>query len=317
MSAKPTLRFRFFEPDVDTNRPLTDGTVGLPGFELERVSGEADAWDQGFSAVVEQRAAGTPIACIPAFPNRKFRLGYIQVRTSAGITGPKDLEGKRVAIYRWTNAAGVWARGALQNSYGVDLAAIDWRVSKMDTVPALPAGIRMSPLPEHKGLPDRIMEQLLLDGELDAVLCPNVLPAVSRRDPRVGRLFPDYRAEEQRYYRATGIFQISHVVAMDAEYVERHPEAPVALLKAYRQARDVAFDRLEGSDPLVLTIPWAAAALADQRELMGERYWAYNVEDNRPSIEAMLLFAYQQGLTATKLDADTLFVSEAASLPGW
>jgi 4,5-dihydroxyphthalate decarboxylase len=316
MSA-PTLRFRFFEPNVDTNRPFTDGTVGIEGFALERVDGEADAWEQGFSALVGPVAAGEPIVCIPAFPNRKFRLGYIQVRSSAGIEAPRDLEGRRVGIYQWNNAASVWARGALQNYYNVDLTSIDWRAGKTAAPPTLPAGIHISALPEHKGPPDRIMEHMLIEGELDAVLCPNVLPSISRRDPRVKRLFPDYMAEEQKYFKDTGIFPISHVVALDRGFVERHPEAPVALLEGHRRARDVAFDRIEGSDPAILTISWAAAAMAEQRALMGERYWAYNVADNRPSIEAMLLFAHQQGLTPRQLDAASFFAPEAANLPGW
>ena len=74
----------------------------------------------------------------------------------------------------------------------------------------------------------------------------------------------------------------------------------------------MASQRIEGSDPEYLVISWASSLVAEQRALMGEHYWAYNIEDNRHSIEAMLLFAYQQGLTPTKLECDSLFVPEAA-----
>jgi hypothetical protein len=70
---------------------------------------------------------------------------------------------------------------------------------------------------------------------------------------------------------------------MDRGFMERHPEAPVALLKAYRCARDVAFDRIEGSDPVILTISWAAAAMAEQRELMGERRAARSGQGRCPT----------------------------------
>jgi 4,5-dihydroxyphthalate decarboxylase len=315
--ANAKLRFRFFEPDVDTNLPLTDGTIQIDGFDLERVSGEADAWDQGLGALPGMLAAGAPIVCVPAFPNRKFRLSYIQVNASAGIASAKDLEGKRVGIHFWNNTAGVWIRGALQNYYQVDLARIDWLASRPEAPPNLPAGIKIRPLPEHTGPGDRFMDTLLVEGELDAVVAPNVLPSITRRDPRVRRLFSDYKQEEQTYFQRTGIFPISHVIAMDANFVARHPGAPVALLQAYRRARDVAFDRIEGSDPVILTISWAAAAMAEQRALMGERYWAYNVEDNRRSLDAYTEFAYQQGLTPTKLDYLSFFDPEAAALPGW
>jgi 4,5-dihydroxyphthalate decarboxylase len=313
----PKLRFRFFEPDVDTNLPLRDGSVHIEGFELECVSGEADAWDQGFGALMGLMTAGEPIVCIPAFPNRKFRQSYIQVNAKAGIESPKDLEGKRVGIHFWTNTAGVWIRGALQNHYQVDLASIDWQANRTDAPPNLPGGIKIRPLPEHTGPADDFMDALLVEGELDAVIGPNILRSVSRRDSRVRRLFRDYKSEEQAYFKQTGIFPISHVIAMDKKFVERYPEAPVALLKAYRQARDVAFDRIEGSDPVVLTISWAAALMAEQRQVMGERYWAYNVEDNRRSLDAVTEFAHQQGLTPTKLDCMGFFHPEAAALPGW
>lgn len=315
--SNPKLRFRFFEPEVDTNLPFTDGTVKIEGFDLERVSGEADAWDQGLGALPGLKLAGEPIICIPAYPNRKFRLSYIQVNARSGIDSPKDLEGRRVGIHFWSNTAGVWIRGALQNYYQVDLASIEWLANRVDAPPHLPAGIQIRPLPDHTGPADSFMDSLLLEGELDAVIGPNVLPSVTRRDPRVRRLFPDYKTEEQRYFKQTGIFPISHVIAMDKVFVERHPEAPIALLKAYRQARDIAFDRIEGSDPVVLTISWAAFEMAQQRELMGERYWAYNVDDCRRSLDAFTEFAHQQGLTPTKMDYMSFFHPEAASLSGW
>ncbi|HEX6510776.1 MAG TPA: hypothetical protein VF157_00630, partial [Chloroflexota bacterium] len=168
--ANPKLRFRFFEPEVDTNLPLTDGTVQIEGFDLERVSGEADAWDQGFGALVGLKVAGAPYVCIPAFPNRKFRMAYIQVNARAGLETAKHLEGRKVGIHQWNNTAGMWARGALQNYYGVDLASIDWLAAKTDAPPELPPGIHIRPLPSGSGAVDERLDALLVEGELDAVI---------------------------------------------------------------------------------------------------------------------------------------------------
>ncbi|HVA23507.1 MAG TPA: hypothetical protein VMW62_03865 [Chloroflexota bacterium] len=311
----PKLRFRFFEPDVDTNLPLIDGAAKIQGFDLERASGEADAWEQGFGALMGLMVAGAPCICIPAFPNRKFRLSYIQVNSAAAIASAKDLEGKRVGIPQWNNTAGVWARGALQNYYHVDLGRIDWLAVKPEGA-SPPSGVRIRPLPAGDGPGDERLDALLLAGELDAVIGPNVLRSITRRDPRVRRLFADYKAEEQTYFKQTGIFPISHVITMNKAFVQQYPEAPVALLQAYRDARDVAFDRIEGSDPVILTISWASALMAEQRALMGDHYWAYNVEDNRRSLEAIVQFAYQQGLTPAKLNYESFFVPDAAALPG-
>src|SRR5688500_10958641 len=85
--ANPKLKFYFREPTIDTNMPITDGTVKIEGFDWELVPDEdaADAWDCGFAARVRAFASGLPHISIPAFPNRKYRLGYILVNSKAGI----------------------------------------------------------------------------------------------------------------------------------------------------------------------------------------------------------------------------------------
>lgn len=316
--ADPKLRFYFREPTVDTNMPLTDGTVKVDGFQFEVVKAEddADAWDCGFAARVRAHAQGARHLSIPAFPNRKFRLSYIFVNSKAGIESPRDLEGKRVGIMQWDNTAGVWARGALQHYYGVDLSRINWLAERVKGDGAA-QGIRIQKLAGRTdGERDEIMDRRLLDGELDAVIGPNVLSSISRKDPRVRRLFGDYKTEEQTYFKKTGIFPISHVVTLKQEFVDSHPNAPVALLKAFRQSRDEAFNRLEGADPQILVISWAAAAVDEQRALMGENYWAYNIESNRRALDAITQYGYEQGLSPNKIDYESFFAPAAASLPG-
>lgn len=308
----PKLRFYFREPTVDTNMPITDGTVKVEGFDFETVKREddADGWDCGFAARVRAHVKGARHLSIPAFPNRKFRLSYIYVNSAAGIESPRDLEGKRVGIFAWENTAGVWARGALQHHYGVDLTRIRWISGRSDEK-SLPPGIRVESLKNRADL-----DAMLVRAKLDAVIDPNVLPSISRRDPRVHRLFRDYKTEEQNYFKKTGIFPISHVVTLKQEFVDRHPNAPLALLKAFRRARDEAFHRLEGADPQILVISWAAAAVEEQRALMGENYWAYNIAANRRALDAFTQFAYEQGLSPSKLDYERLFHPKAAALPG-
>jgi 4,5-dihydroxyphthalate decarboxylase len=314
--ANPKLRFYFREPTIDTNIPITDGTVKIEGFDWQFVDNEdaADAWDCGFAARVRAYAQGLPHVSIPAFPNRKFRLAYIFVNSKAGIEAPKDLQGKRVGIMQWDNTAGVWARGALQHYYGVDLKRVNWHAARVKKE-GVAEGIRIEKI-EGTGDADSLLDQLLIEGKIDAVIGPNLLPSISARDPRTRRIFRNYRAEEQNYFRKTGIFPTSHIVTLKQEFVDRHPEAPVALLKAFRQSRDVAFDRLEGSDPQVIAYSWIAAAIAEQRELMGENYWAYNIENNRTVLDAMTQYAHEQGLSPSRIDYMTFFHAEAAGLPG-
>jgi hypothetical protein len=49
---------------------------------------------------------------------------------------------------------------------------------------------------------------------------------------------------------------------------------------------------------------------------MGENYWAYNIANNRRTLEALTQFAHEQGLSPKRIDYETLFHPEAAALPG-
>jgi 4,5-dihydroxyphthalate decarboxylase len=318
--SNPKLRFGFREPEIDTNRPFVDGTVTVEGFDLEvskfRGAEHVDAWDASFGGLMTTKGKDEhPYVSIPVFPNRKFRLAYIYVNASSKIETPKDLEGKRVALFAWDNTAGIWSRGALMDHYKVDLARVKWLLPGKEAR-SWGEGVSVEPLPLGPGPRDVGLNELLLRGEIDAVLTPNVLPAISRKDPRVRRLFIDYRKEEQSYFQATGIFPISHVVSLSKPFVDRHPNAPIALLEAFRRARDTAFDRIYGTDPEIVTISWAAAAMDDQRAIMGENYWSYNVKDNVRTLESMMEFAYRLGVTPVKLDYKSLFHAEAAAYPG-
>ena len=314
--ANPKLKFYFREPTIDTNIPITDGTVKIEGFDWEFVPNEdaADAWDCGFAARVRAYAKGSPHTSIPAFPNRKFRLAYVFVNSKAGIEEPKDLEGRRVGIMQWDNTAGVWARGALQHYYSVDLKSIQWRAVRVKKE-GVAEGIQIEKI-VGEGDADRLLDDLLIAGKIDAVIGPNLLPSISARDPRTCRLFRDYRTVEQKYFKRTGIFPTSHIVTLKQEFVDRNPNAPVALLKAFRKSRDEAFSRLEGSDPQVIAYSWIAAAVAEQRELMGENYWPYNVENNRTVLEAMTQYAHEQGLSPARIDYMRFFHPESAGLEG-
>jgi 4,5-dihydroxyphthalate decarboxylase len=316
----PKIRLHFREPTVDTNRPIADGTVPIEGFELHLADRQedADAWDCSFAMRMLSFAEGPRCVSIPAFPNRKFRLSYIYVNERAGIGSPRDLEGKRVGIRAWANTAGVWARGALHHHYGVDLAGIDWVAARADAT-KLPASMKIEFLRHRTRDPlaaPQDLDSLLVAGEIDAVIDADVPPSITRRDGRTRRLFRDYKSEEQDYFRKTGIFPISHVITLHESFVNHHPDAPVALLKAFRRARDMAIENIQGSDPQILILAWASQAMDEQRALMGNDYFAYDLAHNRTALDAMMRFAHEQFLTREAIDYRRLFSPTAMELPG-
>ena len=315
-----TIRLHLREPTIDTNRSIADRTVGIEGFEMQLADRpeNADVWDCGFAARMASVGEDPPCVSIPAFPNRKFRQSYIYVNERAGIEAPRDLAGRRVGIYAWANTAGIWARGALQDYYGVELAAIHWVAARADAT-RLPRTLAIEYLqhdPQAPLDPCQALDSLLVSGEIDAMIFPDVPPSIVRRDGRTRRLFRDYKSEEQAYFKNTGIFPISHVITVRQAFVERHPDAPVALLKAFRRARDIAFENICGSDPQVLILSWVSHLMDEQRALMGNQYFAYDLEHNRTTLEAMMRFAHAQFLTRDLVDFRSLFEPSAIALPG-
>ena len=305
----PRIKLFFREPEIDTNEPIVRGLAPVEGFEVEIVGSmkEADAWDSSFAARLLEFDSGPPRVSIPAFPNRKFRQSYIYVNTSAGIETPKDLAGKRIAVRGWANTAGVWARGALTHHHGVDLSGVRWVCRRRDETmfPEGAANIEHAVADPAGRLPT--LDEMLLSGAVDAVIDADVPPSITRRDPRARRLFRDSMEEEKRYFRASGIFPISHLVTLRRDFVDRHPEAPLALLKAFRAARDLAFNAIEGSDPRVVVLSWARQLLDEQRALMGESYFSYEVARNRLPLEAMTRYAREQWITQRLIGVDELF----------
>jgi 4,5-dihydroxyphthalate decarboxylase len=309
--------------DHDLNRPLIDGEVGPADFDLDVVwqyeDGERhrrmirdrayDACEFSFCNYLILRGQGSPLTGIPVFPNRKFRHSYIFVNTAAGIREPRDLEGKRVGLRGWAATASLWVRGILQRYYDVDLTKVRWYSPAEPLDVPLAPGIVLEPLPRGQDV-----DAMLVAGDLDAVIFPDVLPSVQRGAPEVRRLFEDYKAEEQAFYQRTRIFPTSHLVAFQPDVVEAHPRAPLSLLQAFRASRDACFHRLEEQQMLALS--WAGALLAEQRALMGPNYWPYNVADNRHVLETIVSFAHEQGLIPRPIPADDLFVPETVTAPG-
>src|SRR5579883_2347957 len=124
----------------DRARALIDGTVKPEGIDLVVTVNANDPARQTAGRNLEFDACefytATYIAdlpfkklgftAIPIFVKRMFRHSYIYVNKRSGIHSAKDLNGKRVGVQTWITSAALWAKGMLEDDYGVDLASIEW-----------------------------------------------------------------------------------------------------------------------------------------------------------------------------------------------
>ncbi|MBW6399414.1 ABC transporter substrate-binding protein [Roseomonas sp. HJA6] len=313
----------------DRTRALFDGRVSIAGCDLYPVAmspeeafhrafrhQEFDVSELSMSSYMVQVAKGDcPYVGIPVFLSRLFRHSSIYIRTDRGITRPEDLCGKVVGVPEYQMTVALWMRGILADEYGVKPADMRWRTGGLEEAGRgsfvsfpLPPDVELQPIPA-----DQTLSAQLADGRIDALLSARA-PSCFGTVPEVARLFPDYRAAEEAYFRATRIFPIMHLVGIRRSLVERFPWLPVNVFLAFEEAKRLCMIDLAKIGHLYTTLPWAVDELARTRALMGEDFWPYGADANGHVLERMTHYAAEQGLTARRLEVSELFPASVLAL---
>lgn len=314
----------------DHVRELTSGRVRPEGIDLTTLEfgveeiffrfAKYQEWDIGEMSMgkyVSLLSRGdTSLTAIPVFPSRMFRHSSIYVRRDGEIRQPSDLAGRRVGLPEWSQSASVYSRGMLVDDHGLDLADITWvqagvnEPGRIDTsTVVLPKGVDLT------SRADASLNELLLSGEIDAVLSAHAPQAFEDGDPRIVRLFADYEQVERDYFARTGIYPIMHTIVMKREIAERHPWVPMNLFMAFSKAKDISVERLTEITASRIPLPWAVAYAERQRDLFGESgLWPYGVDANRTTLEAFTKWAHVQGVAHRLVSLDEMFAPQTAEV---
>jgi len=308
--------------EYDHVRDLTSGLVPVAGvrlthlpLEIPEIASRFTAYrewhvsEMGLGKYVALKSGGeTAITAIPVFPCRAFRQSAIYVRADSPLHRPEELAGRRVGIPEWAQTATVYARGFLAHTYGVDLASIDWVQAGVDEPGrdekvrvSLPDGVRVEPRP------DRALDEMLLAGDLDAVISAQAPRSYSFRGGPLRRLIDAVRAEEEAYFRDTGIFPIMHTIAIRQDVLDEHPWVAGNFVRAFEQAKRRSVERALDPTAWRFPVPWISDTAEQAHQVMGEDIWPYGLEANRPTIDAFLQFAFEQGVAARRLQPEDLF----------
>jgi 4,5-dihydroxyphthalate decarboxylase len=276
--------------------------------------GEWDVSEFSMAKYVSLVSTGTqPFRAIPVFPSRVFRQSALYVAKGGPIRTPQDLAGRRVGIPEWAQTAGVYARAFLQHQCDIDLADIKWVQSGVNQAGrtekvglSLPAGVKI------EAAQGRSLNEMLLAGDLDAIISAREPDAFLARDPRIARLWPDYRAIEEDYYRQTGVFPIMHVIVIKNETLARHPWIAMNLFRAFEESKANSLRRLSSIVNSRIAIPWSHDAYDRAQEVLGDNFWPYGIEANRKTLEAFLQFCDEQGVTQRRVTTEELFPAEVS-----
>jgi 4,5-dihydroxyphthalate decarboxylase len=313
----------------DRVRGIQDGRIGLDGFNVnfhvadiyhlnESLYGTARSYEiseTGLIPYVMQYANNDfrAYTLIPVFISRIFRHRNIFVRADRGINTPEDLRGKRVATPGYGMSACTWIRGFLQDQHGVNPEDMHWIETAASSDSGQLQGDSLGQyflpddFPLEKGPPGVDESEMIIAGDVDAVITAITPKAFLDGDPMVKRLFPDFKKAEREYYSETNVFPIMHVVAIKRKLLEAYPHIPAEVFSMYSQAKTAAYDDLETTTSLKVTLPWVTQEFEDTRALMGDNFWAYGVPTNRKELELVMRYTYEQGLAKRRLDVDEVF----------
>lgn len=303
--------------DYEITRPIMEGAVKPDGIELTVLTGagsrerhwrmargnEYDICEFNACAYFMARDRDVRWAAIPVFLHRRFRHGFIFINTAKGIKEPADLIGRRVGGTNFQPAGSIWARGILEEYFGVPHKKLTWITERTEDIEfEPPRGLKIEMIPPQKSLDD-----MLAEGELDAMISPSFPRPFLKGDKRIARLFPNYKEVETDYFRRTGIFPIMHVTVIRQEILDKHRWVAASLVKAFQEAKRIAYERVR--NPRVVPLAWFSAAWEEQIEILGRDPWVYGLgAANRKNLEAAIHYTCQQGLIRREIPLAELFV---------
>lgn len=301
------------------NEALKDGSIAPRGITLEfeevpvlidafrrMVRGlEYDLCEMAFATYLCAREHGVRFTAIPVFVMRGFHHGTIVHNTEAGIRTPKDLEGRKVGVNRgYTVTTGVWARGVLQDEYGVDLSTVTWMLSGDEHVAEYRPPANVVPLQ-----PGEDLGEMLSSGEIPAAIA---LPVGDRVDQaNLVPLIPDPKEAAFQSLRAQGHYPINHLLVVRDDVLEANPGLAAAIFEAFAEAKRLYVERLRHA---AIEPPTAVDRLHERVMQVTGDPLPYGIEPNRAMIDELIRHSLTQGVIRTPVQAEDLFAQETLGL---
>jgi 4,5-dihydroxyphthalate decarboxylase len=300
------------------NQALKDGSVEPRTFEFDfievpvlidgfrrMVRGlEFDICEMALSTYLCAREHGKRFTALPIFLVRAFHHGAILVNTKAGIKTPKDLEGKRVGVNRgYTVTTGLWARGVLQQEYGVDLRKITWVLSGDEHVAEYKPPSNVVPVEPGKKVAD-----MLISGELVAAI------GVDVDHPDVKPLIANPLEAGLESLRTRGHYPANHAIVIKDDLLASDPGLAADVFEAFAQSKRQYVERLKAGQ---IEKPTAVDKLHQRvMEITGKDPLPYGIEPNRQMLGELASHCLSQGIITRKVDIDEMFAAGSRGLVG-
>ncbi|MFD4325594.1 ABC transporter substrate-binding protein [Nocardioides sp. NPDC058538] len=287
------------EPDGWT-LSFADEPVLVKGFRKMVRNDEYDVAELAVTTYLTAKEHGARFTALPIFIVRDFHHTKTQVLADSPVKTAADLAGRRVGVNRgYTVTAGVWARAALADA-GLDLSSVTWVLSGDEHVATYVPPANVEAAPEGRAL-----EELLLAGELDAVVNAGI------ENDAVVPLLPANAAWDS--LKETGFIPVNHLVVVRDELLEANPGLATATFEAFTEAKRRYVARLQ--DGLAETKQ--DRNFSRFTEITGQiDPLPYGVEANRAALEKLMENAVAQGILTRPLALEDVFAAETLGLEG-
>lgn len=261
---------------------------------------EFDVSEMAISTYLCAKAFNKPITAIPVFPVRGFHHGAISYNTKAGVSSPKDLEGKKVGVRGWTVTTGVWVRGILKDGYGVDIDKITWVLSGDEHVAEYQYPSNVVPAPEGSDL-----AKMLVDGEIAAGI------GVGQTDSEdVKPLIANGRDAAVQYFKDKGVYPINHTVVVKDELLAANPWLAEELFNTFKAAKGSYITKLDaGAD-----LSDADQGIVKNGKDVGGDPLPYGLAANNTTMEAIIQACVDQKVIPSKVSVEEVFAPSTVSL---
>ncbi len=245
------------------------------GFKRMVREGGFDAGELAIVTFLQAIAWGKPLVLLPAVVVGRFQHQCISYDCRKGDITPKQIEGKRVGVRAYSQTTGVWVRGILGDEYGVDIKKTRWATYEDPHV----AEYKDPAFLEKFDLRGKTMEELMFEGEFDAVILGGEIP----NEPRAKTLIPNALEAGAQWHRKTGAMSINHLFVVSAEVAKR----PDVMREIWRMLEETK------------------AAMPPQKG--GIDFLPFGVENNRKNLELIMRYSFEQQMIPRRMSVDELF----------
>lgn len=234
-----------------------------------------DVSEMAGATYLQAHEFGKPFTLLPIVVLGRLQHHCIGYNTDIHpMLRPEDLVGKTVGVRSYTQTTGLWARGILQNEYGVDPDSVNWLCFDQ---PHLEEYI--DPPSVSFAQPGQDLVQMFLNGEVDAAILGMNMP----KDSRVRPLIPNPHEEALEWYKREKFVPANHYIMIPNALIEQRPDVVRELWRLLVESRMQALQ--EGDID----------------------FWPVGIEANRKGIEATIKYTTQQHMLTRPVEVDDLF----------